>query len=44
MIEQRHVHETLDKYGYCIKCNQRVLTNFRGWPLPDRPKENSGKR
>lgn len=31
-----HVHESLDIYGYC-ECGVRVLTSFKGFPLPDRP-------
>lgn len=33
----RHVHIELDQYGYCVECNVRVMANFRGWLLPDRP-------
>lgn len=32
-----HVHQNLDQYGYCESCGQRVMTTFRGFPLPDRP-------
>lgn len=37
-MKEQHVHINLDQYGYCRECGQRVLTHFRGWPLPDRPK------
>jgi hypothetical protein len=32
-----HVHEELDKYGYCTTCDERVMLHFHGTPLPDRP-------
>lgn len=35
--EEPHVHEHLDRYGYCKSCGVRVLTHFKGWPLPDKP-------
>ena len=34
---ERHVHVSLDEYGYCRGCGVRVLFHFRGIPLPDRP-------
>lgn len=37
IMEDKHFHENLDKYGYCIECNVRVMTHFKGFPLPDRP-------
>lgn len=38
-----HAHEKLDKYGYCLDCGIRVISSFKGFPLPDRPKEPHGK-
>jgi hypothetical protein len=37
-MNKQHVHINLDKFGYCTECGQRVLTHFKQWPLPDRPK------
>lgn len=34
-----HVHEKLDKYGFCETCGERVLVKFAGYDLPDRPNE-----
>lgn len=31
-----HVHRNLDRHGYCVECGTRVLTTFRGYPLPDK--------
>ena len=32
-----HVHEELDRYGYCVSCGERVMTHFKGFPLPNKP-------
>jgi len=37
MEPEPHVCTDLDQYGYCRVCGKRVLTQFKGWPLPDRP-------
>lgn len=35
-----HCCTELDRYGRCVECGARVLTHFRGWPLPDPPTES----
>ena len=35
LLRAQHVHEKLDGSGYCLECGVRVITSFKGVPLPD---------